>query len=234
MCMHSATIGGLGLFFTFAVSLGVFSLIAFLGAGDIGGAIAGALIIIMCIVLSPILATIVCVIIGNNYDDGITAIWNGALVGAMGTVIMVVVSTLVMLIAIVVPNLSESSDDDSDDDSDGSIDAIRPLLLAGGAVLVPATIGGALGAFIGCTFLESGGGSTRLSSRNETGASFGTKRWQGGHHDLTKRSAPLFASGQTKTTIQCPSCGSNMTVPKLGQLQKVKCDSCGMEGEIKI
>ena len=66
--MLRAMIGGLGLFFSFGVSLGTFALIAFLGAGDIGGAIAGAIIIIMSIVLSPILATIVGAIIGNNYD----------------------------------------------------------------------------------------------------------------------------------------------------------------------
>ncbi len=223
-------IGGLGLFFSFAVSLGVFSLIAFLGAGDVGGALASAIIIILSIVLSPILATIVGAIIGNNYDNGITAIWNGALVGAIGTTIMVVISILVLLVQVII-----AGQNDSDDDSSGpSSDDISELLKLGGAVLAPAAIGGALGAFIGCTFLESGEVSTRLSSRSGTSASFGTKRWQGGHQTLTKQSAPIFASGQTQTTILCPGCGSNMTVPKLGQLQKVKCDSCGMEGEIEI
>ena len=215
--MHSATIAGLGFFASFGLSLGVLIFILFSAAGDFGGAIAGGVVLLLSVAFSPILATIVGGIIGSNYDDGVTAMGNGALVGALGTVIMVVVTVLAVIMA-------------SGEESPDLGEFAEMLIIA-----VPAAVGGASGAFFGCTFLDmSGETSTRLSSRGETSASFGTERWQGGHHDLTRRSAPIFgASGQTQTTIRCPSCGSNMTVPKLGQLQKVKCDSCGTEGEIK-
>ena len=36
------------------------------------------------------------------------------------------------------------------------------------------------------------------------------------------------------TTIQCPGCSAQITVPKLAKLQKITCDSCGVSGEIEI
>tara|TARA_B100000809_G_scaffold149062_1_gene146545 strand:+ start:95 stop:1180 length:1086 start_codon:yes stop_codon:yes gene_type:complete len=36
------------------------------------------------------------------------------------------------------------------------------------------------------------------------------------------------------TKIECPECESLMMVPKLDQAQQVKCDACGLEGEITI
>ncbi|MDP6275134.1 MAG: hypothetical protein QF883_02605, partial [Candidatus Poseidoniia archaeon] len=75
---------GLGLFLSFGVSLG--TLMFFMAnAGGLGGAFFGAIVLLLAVLLSPILATIVGAIIANNYDNEITAIWNGALVGAIGT-----------------------------------------------------------------------------------------------------------------------------------------------------
>ncbi|MDP6659267.1 MAG: PKD domain-containing protein, partial [Candidatus Poseidoniia archaeon] len=36
------------------------------------------------------------------------------------------------------------------------------------------------------------------------------------------------------TKIECPSCNAQMKVPKLGKMQKVTCDSCGLSGEIEV
>ena len=33
--------------------------------------------------------------------------------------------------------------------------------------------------------------------------------------------------------IKCPSCGSQMEIPKLNKMQDVECGSCGLAGEIK-
>lgn len=35
-------------------------------------------------------------------------------------------------------------------------------------------------------------------------------------------------------TIQCPGCQGHMDVAKLGQMQTVKCESCGMQGKVNI
>ena len=36
------------------------------------------------------------------------------------------------------------------------------------------------------------------------------------------------------TKIECPECSSQMKVPKLGKMQTVTCDSCGLSGEIEV
>ena len=35
-------------------------------------------------------------------------------------------------------------------------------------------------------------------------------------------------------TIECPSCQSRMKIPKLGRLQTIKCERCGLEGDVEI
>jgi len=35
-------------------------------------------------------------------------------------------------------------------------------------------------------------------------------------------------------TIQCPSCQGRMRIPKLGRLQQIKCEACGLEGELEV
>jgi PKD repeat protein len=52
------------------------------------------------------------------------------------------------------------------------------------------------------------------------------------HPSLT-RSTPMF-SPSSMTDIECPSCGAQMEVPKLGMIQKVTCSECGISGEIEI
>ena len=46
--------------------------------------------------------------------------------------------------------------------------------------------------------------------------------------------APMFSPSQVQTTIECPGCSAQMKVPKLGRMQKVTCNSCGLSGEIEI
>ena len=147
--MLKAMTAGLGLFLSFGVSLG--ALMFFMAdAGGLGGAFFGAIVLLLAVLLSPILATIVGAIIARNYDDDITAIWNGALVGAIGTVIMVLISVLVMVVALADEDGDDEDGDDEDgDDEDGddstTDEAIGMLLKA----LIPSAIGGALGAFFG-------------------------------------------------------------------------------------
>ena len=42
-----------------------------------------------------------------------------------------------------------------------------------------------------------------------------------------------FAPTET-VKIECPGCSHKMEIPKLGKLQSIKCDSCGLAGEIEI
>ena len=44
----------------------------------------------------------------------------------------------------------------------------------------------------------------------------------------------MFKPQNEMTSIQCPGCGAQMEVPKLGALQTVTCKSCGLSGEIEI
>ena len=40
--------------------------------------------------------------------------------------------------------------------------------------------------------------------------------------------------GSSSKTIKCPECEALMMVPKLNKAQEVKCDACGLEGEITV
>ena len=42
-----------------------------------------------------------------------------------------------------------------------------------------------------------------------------------------------FAPTET-VAIECPGCSHQMEIPKLSKLQSIKCDSCGLAGEIEI
>ena len=50
----------------------------------------------------------------------------------------------------------------------------------------------------------------------------------------SRPAAPMFEPENETTAIECPECGAQMQVPKLGALQTVTCKSCGLSGEIKI
>ena len=41
-------------------------------------------------------------------------------------------------------------------------------------------------------------------------------------------------NGRKLTAIECPGCNAQMKVPKLGKMQTVTCDSCGLSGEIEV
>jgi PKD repeat protein len=43
-----------------------------------------------------------------------------------------------------------------------------------------------------------------------------------------------FTPTPENVTIECPGCSAQMKVPKLGKMQTVTCDSCGLSGEIEI
>jgi hypothetical protein len=51
---------------------------------------------------------------------------------------------------------------------------------------------------------------------------------------LDKRTAPMFAPENELTNIECPGCSARMEVAKLGMMQKVTCDECGLSGEIEV
>ena len=44
----------------------------------------------------------------------------------------------------------------------------------------------------------------------------------------------LIPVARPVATIECPECAAQMKVTKLGRLQNVTCDGCGMSGEINI
>ena len=46
--------------------------------------------------------------------------------------------------------------------------------------------------------------------------------------------AKQFTPTQQMTAIECPGCNAQMKVPKLGKMQTVTCDSCGLSGEIEV
>ena len=56
--------------------------------------------LIVTMVLSPILATIVGAIIAKNFDDEGDAAFNGAIVGALGTVVMVFIAMFFCVIVL--------------------------------------------------------------------------------------------------------------------------------------
>jgi PKD repeat protein len=49
-----------------------------------------------------------------------------------------------------------------------------------------------------------------------------------------RQSAPQFKPETGLTDIECPGCNGQMKVPKLGKMQTVTCDSCGLSGEIEV
>jgi len=42
------------------------------------------------------------------------------------------------------------------------------------------------------------------------------------------------SSPSTMVTIECPGCQERMKIPKLGQLQQIRCEGCGLEGELEV
>ena len=140
---------GVGMFAAFGVGIGL--LMYFIidssvqsGAGEEFGMIFAISGLIVTLVLSPILATIVGAIIAKNFDDEGDAAFNGAIVGVAGTVVMVFVAMFFWGMAV----------DDVDDIDGLGIEEIEDeasdSIVKG---LIPAAVGGALGAFVGFRYL---------------------------------------------------------------------------------
>jgi len=49
-----------------------------------------------------------------------------------------------------------------------------------------------------------------------------------------KPKTPIFTPQNEMTAIECPGCSAQMDVPKLGTIQDVTCNECGLSGEIEI
>ena len=102
--------------------------------------------LIIAVMLSPILATIVGAIIAKDFDDETDAAFNGAIVGGIGTVLMLFVCTFFFSLAAddVDGSDGEAAEEISDDTNDMII-----------KIMIPCAIGGALGAFVGFRYLWS-------------------------------------------------------------------------------
>ena len=51
---------------------------------------------------------------------------------------------------------------------------------------------------------------------------------------ISKKKPMKFKPKIEQVDIECPSCGEIMQVPKLDKLQDVKCNACGLSGEIEV
>ena len=51
---------------------------------------------------------------------------------------------------------------------------------------------------------------------------------------VSKKKPMKFKPKIEQVDIECPSCGEIMQVPKLDKLQDVKCNACGLSGEIEV
>jgi len=51
---------------------------------------------------------------------------------------------------------------------------------------------------------------------------------------VSKKKPMKFKPKLEQVDIECPSCGEIMQVPKLDKLQDVKCNACGLSGEIEV
>ena len=49
-----------------------------------------------------------------------------------------------------------------------------------------------------------------------------------------KPKTPIFTPQNEMAAIECPGCSAQMDVPKLGTIQDVTCNECGLSGEIEI
>jgi len=215
---------GVGLFLAFGFSLGTLIILVLIGT-DPDETFSFEMIIvgfafIVAMVLSPILATIVGAIISKDFDDESDAAFNGAISGAAGTFLMVLITIFFVVAAAAImddgdDSGSSSSDDDSDDDSDGEFGELLEFAIKG---LLPSAAGGAIGAFAGFRFLWSQMPSSEIVSSS-----------------MVSSQAVVTQPAVTESvSIECPTCSSQIQVQKLGRLQDVTCGSCGTPGEIEI
>ena len=63
-----------------------------------------------------------------------------------------------------------------------------------------------------------------------------SRNWKFGSQPTSadSRKTLMFEPENELTKIECPGCSAKMDIPKLGAMQKVTCDECGLSGEIEI
>ena len=118
-----------------------------------------------------------------------------------------------------------------DDDSFGKILGLNPLLL----IIILVVI---IGAIIGMIVMLNKG---RQSINYGTPPSQSTPPPQTDTGPLPSSQPPQIPEPAEETpppppmaTIECPGCQVRMEIPKLGRLQQIRCEGCGLEGELDI
>ena len=139
----NAVKAGCSIFGGFGIGLGLLMYFAVDADDEFGGffVIFGLIIAVM---LSPILATIVGAIIAKDFDDESDAAYNGGIVGATGTALMLFLCIFFFDLAAADLDDDEAADEISDNTSDMLI-----------KILIPCAVGGALGALFGFRYLWS-------------------------------------------------------------------------------
>lgn len=140
---QNAIKAGCSIFAGFGAGIGLLMYIV-VDSDEMIGAIFGLFSLIILVMLSPILSTIVGAIIAKDFDDESDAAFNGAVVGAAGTLIMMLIASFFFGMA--TDDLDDSDSEEADDISDEIYDVILKIMIS-------AAVGGALGAFVGFRYL---------------------------------------------------------------------------------
>ena len=150
----NAVKAGAGMFAAFGVGIGLLMYFLVNESSDLFGddfedigvfiAIMG---LVIAVLFSPILAVIVGAIIAKDFDDEGDAAFNGALAGAGGSVLMVVIAVFITDLA-----MADAIDDSglSDDEAEDAEDVGWDMVMKG---IIPSAVGGGLGAFVGFRYL---------------------------------------------------------------------------------
>ena len=150
----NAVKAGVGMFAAFGVSVGLLMYFLVNESSDLFGddfediGIFIAFIgLIIAALFSPILAVIVGAIIAKDFDDEGDAAFNGALAGAGGSILMVMIAVFITSLA-----MDDAIDDSdlSDDEAEDAKDAGWDMVVK---VIIPSAVGGGLGAFVGFRYL---------------------------------------------------------------------------------
>ena len=140
---QNAIKAGCSIFAGFGAGIGLLMYIV-VDSDEMIGAIFGLFSLIILVMLSPILSTIVGAIIAKDFDDESDAAFNGAVVGAAGTLIMMLIASFFFGMA--TDDMDDSDSEEADDISDEIYDVILKIMIS-------AAVGGALGAFVGFRYL---------------------------------------------------------------------------------
>lgn len=142
---QNALKAGCSIFAGFGAGIGLLIYFVIDTSGDdLVGAFFAIFALIILAALSPILSTIVGAIIAKDFDDESDAAFNGAVVGAAGTLIMMLITSFFFGMA--TDDLDGSDSEEADDISDEIYDVILKIMIS-------AAVGGALGAFVGFRYL---------------------------------------------------------------------------------